>query len=150
MMVTLTGIGRRRQVWPYLSHSGISSSNFTRTIGLFFMGNFNRGSPLVQETTGGIEATVSHTCLSLKILAYPITVIVVAHAWLLCIWKHNTLQISYLYDKNNFLNRRTECIKDISVVHLKHISHRHPSLLLSMSSFGMSRERRSDKGKRWM
>lgn len=48
------------------------------------MRDLHGGSPLVQEATGGVEATVPHACLPLKVLAHAVTVVVVAHARLLC------------------------------------------------------------------
>lgn len=77
-------------VWLYLSNSRVSSSHLTRAVGLLFMGNFNRGGPLVQITIWGVEATVSYTCLLFKVLTHPITIIVVAHAWYLCRIKENS------------------------------------------------------------
>lgn len=70
--------------WPYLSDSRVSSSHLTRAVGLLLMGHFNTGGPLVKETIGGVEATVSHARLSLEVLTHPIAIIVVTHAWLLC------------------------------------------------------------------
>ena len=99
IMVTLTCTNGTSYAWTDLGDSRISGCHFTRAVGLFFMGNFNRGSPLVQETAGCVEAAVSHTCLSLKVLTHPITIVVVAHAWLVCSWEENRkechLKMSY-------------------------------------------------------
>ena len=79
-------------VWPYLSDGRVSSSHLAGAVRLLLMGNLDIGGPLVQEATGGVEATVSDASLSLKVLAHPIAIIVVALARLLCGWKEESFK----------------------------------------------------------
>lgn len=48
------------------------------------MGDLHSCSPLVHEATWGVEATVPYACFPLKVLAHAVTIVVVAHARLLC------------------------------------------------------------------
>lgn len=88
-------------VWPYLCNSRVSSSHLTRAVGLLLMGNFNIRGPLVQESIGGVKATVSYASLSLKVLTYSITIIIVTHAGLLCGWSYHIRQSDSTYPSHH-------------------------------------------------
>lgn len=71
---------------PYLCNGWVPSDHLARAVGLMLMRDLHSGGPLVQEAIGGVKAAVSHSRFLLEIFTHAITIVVIAHAWLLCRW----------------------------------------------------------------
>lgn len=67
----------------YFSDSRVAGGHLARAVETLLVGHVHGCGPLVQEATGGIQATVPHAGLPLKVLTHSVTIVEVTHTGLL-------------------------------------------------------------------
>lgn len=67
----------------YFSDSRVAGGHLGWAVETLLVGHLYGCGPLVQEPTGGVQATVPHAGLPLKVLTHSVTVVEVTHTGLL-------------------------------------------------------------------